>query len=230
MKKKYASQVELRKAIKLHCADRSNHLTDGSSLDHSSRSVANTGCSFHLKLNDSRLYNGKSAKDPAEQSTVDEQDPSYYENSPSDASFNFVRRNDDSSLVTQFNSIVDFDKAFEGSVDQMCFGSAVYYRNAESAQGLINGSRFISEHDIMTTESFKDESRYGVFSDRNSIIKKNLEKKAYKLGATILDYKVMDTGNHTMFDSSSSINQYLDAYDFDDLQSQSLSDSFSKFI
>ena len=154
MKKKYASQVELRKAIKLHCADRSNHTTDGSSLDHSSRSVANTGCSFHLKLNDSRLYSGKSARDPAEQSTVDEQDPSYYGDSPSDASFNFVRRIDDSSLVNQLSFIADFDEAFEGSVDQMCFGSAVYNRNAEWTQSLINDSRFLSVHDIMTTESF----------------------------------------------------------------------------
>ena len=74
LKKKYTSQVELRKAVKLHCANRSNHRMDGRRADYSSKPVSNTGRSLNLNLNDGRVYSGKSARDPAEQSTVDEQD------------------------------------------------------------------------------------------------------------------------------------------------------------
>lgn len=110
----------------------------------------------------------------------------------------------------------------------MCFENATIYRKAESRGGAVAGNRFLSDHNIMQTEDFLDQSSDAIFSNSNTATIECLELKATNARAP-LDTRVVDTGNLTLFDTSSSINDHLDAFNFDDLDSVSVSDSFSRF-
>lgn len=110
----------------------------------------------------------------------------------------------------------------------MCFGNSFNYRKAENKEGSAVINRFLSDHEIMAVEDQPFQSSREVSSYRNTIIRQDLETNATNR-RTPIDTRVVDTGNLTLFDRSSSINDHLDAFDFNDLDSVSVSDSFSKF-